>query len=327
MRGPADPEHAAVDPATLLALGAADPVWLDRRILVCRGAFLPVPVPVACLPARDLGHLALICDGGLADRVHFAWSAGLEASAAAMVAREPRPLDQVPDLLPVLAAWTAQRLGDLDLPRPEREADLIVYGEDTSGRCARVAPLALADARSVLPVLAWPRWHGSALLVLGSGPGAGLTEGQEYLVRPALPVMRLTRLPAESGMRDALRSEIAARFALLALDLSSPPLAGWPGWLRRGTAGVVRDTASGQGVSPRSAWELRRQLGVAGLRRLLTDTEPDPAGATALCAPLLAAPLRSRLAGLLNALRQGTDAELAITRAYGLDLERLVANP
>ena len=148
-----------------------------------------------------------------------------------------------------------------------------------------------------------------------------LPAGIDAVVRPLIPVVRLSG----SATGDVLRGEVAARVAIMHLDLWAPPMTGWPTWFRLGVAGVARAKGVGDGPSPRGMAEIRMRAGTSALLALLEahdGAKIDAALATAVCAPLVSVRHHARLPALLAALRQGRPAAQAVELVYGWTLNQ-----
>lgn len=303
-----------MDP-TLALVHADRPALVTTYAVVLPGTVSPTIIPLSALPpAVRAGWLIGDARAPLATRVSAALEVERVEDAWTLLRRRSAALDTDLALTRVLLAWQAHESARLALPAGR--AELIELGAAKPPDDLR---LAFGDVRRLLAALAWPRWLGPIVVVSGDDERC-MPRSALFLARPVLPVIRLS--PA--AVQPQRRPEAAAVIARLALDLSAPPPAGWPEWLREGCAEVARAVARGEGPSPRAMLARRQQVGTAGLRALLTAPTPDPALAMALCAPLLHSKRRHLFANLLDPLRHGADSETALVIAYGLTIERLL---
>lgn len=286
---------------------AASPVAASASALAWQTAGLPLVLPSAAMSAAGSVHLAMI-DGLLPidRRVAVLLAADRRAEAFALAVRDPRPLAAQGGLDRELALWAATEQARLALPATRGPA--LVVGDDQRGSALTEVRGGLTDARELLP-LPWPRWAGPLVVYLDES-GRGIPP--QGVVRPALPLLQF---PPGGD----LRARTAAAVAVLALDLSAPPAAGWPAWLRTGVGELARAKAAGEGPSPRLMRERRQAAGAAGLAALFTAPAAAPDLAGAVAAALLTPARRERFPVLLDLLRQGASGEGALRVAYGLE--------
>lgn len=312
-----------MDP-TLALIHAEPPALVTVDAALLPGMALPTIIPLGILPpAVRADWLIRDARAPIATRVAAALETDRATEAWALLRGRVEPIGTDLALTRALLAWQAKEAARLALPQGGRPSEVI---DGTGGILRSLATsdelsLALSDVRTTLSALAWPRWLGPVILVDADDVRL-LPRGDERLARPVLPLLRLS-VPAGSPRRPAA----AAAMAQLALDLSAPPSAGWPAWLRVGCAEVLRAIARGDGPGPRAMHARRQAAGPAALRALLTAAEPDPALAMALCAPLLHSKRRHAFSLLLDPLRHGSDSETAIGIAYGLTIDGLVRDP
>lgn len=308
-----------MDLLTSLTVLDQRPAVIIGEVAMLRGAAGPLAIPLACLPpAQQAAWLLARPEAPLHRRVGAALAAGLDEQAWTLVIQAAEPIGHDRRLALVLDAWSARELARLALP-PGRDAVLVVAADD-AGRQRIDDAIALGAVREMLAFLPWPRWSGPLLAVVGDAGARDPAPGRQRLVRPALPLLRVR---AQEGTTPS--EALAAGLAELVLDLTAPPAAGWPAWLRLGLMEVAKAKTRGEGPSPAAMLELRQQAGRAALARLLGDPRPDPALAMALCAPLVHSRRRHLLPNLLDLLRGGAGGEGAIRIAYGLTLDQLAS--
>jgi hypothetical protein len=304
-----------MDPAAVLLPLADQPAVITHQTAFIRGAWLPLAIPLAAVPASPRARWLLARpDLALDERVDAALAAGLDEEAWKLTIRAAVPVSGHLDL--VLGAWAARELARLQAPAAT--GAVLVLADREQGRLSLDAATAMASARDTLLHLPWPRWSGPLVVMVGTPAIHDPAPGADQATRPALPVIRLHPV-AGSTPGEAL----AARICQLALDLTAPPPAGWPPWLRIGLAEVARAKVRGEGPSPLRMLEIRQQAGVDLLRRLLSDRVPDAQLAMAVCAPLVHTRRRHLLPNLLDLLRGAGDSEGALRIAYGLTPEIL----
>ena len=303
-----------------LFICATMPVVLSAQAALLPGAWLPLPVPVAALPLpvrAQWARQAPVASRAL--RVEWLLQANAERDAWALLIQCPGPLAGEVGLEAAAMAWGERWLAEHAVPAQRsgtlvfRAGAWVLADGDWAG--------GVADGLAVLAVLPGPRWLGPLLMVAGQAGPAVLPAGSDAIIRPVAPVVRL----ATEASGDALRGEVAARVAVLHLDLWAPPATGWPMWLRLGVAGVARAKGRGEGPSPRDMAERRAQAGAQALNDLVLahdGSEVDAALATAACTPLVSVRHAARLPVLLAALRQGLGGREAVAVAYGWDVQR-----
>ena len=303
-------------PTSLTVLDQRPAVIIGETALL-RGAAGPIVIPLACLPPIQRAHWLLARpEVPLDRRVSAALTAGLVDQAWALVIQTAEPIGQDPRLVAILDAWAAHELARLALPKG-RDSLMMITADD-GNRQRLDSAIALGSVRDMLQFLPWPRWTGPVLVVIGEVGVRDPAPGKPRVVRPALPVLRV-RAQASVTPSEAL----AAALAELTLDLTAPPAAGWPAWLRLGLMEVAKAKTRGEGPSPTLMLDRRQQAGRAALATLLTDPKPEPALAMAMCAPLVHSHRRHLLPNLLDLLRGGVSGEGAIRIAYGLTLDQL----
>ena len=307
-------------PTSLTVLDQRPAVIIGDAALLC-GAAGPIIIPLACLPPVQRAKWLLTRpEIPLDRRVSAALTAGLVEQAWALVIQAAEPIGHDQRLAATLGTWSAHELARLALPggRDPLRDPLVVITADDGNRQRLDSAIALGSAREMLKFLPWPRWTGPLLVVVGDVGARDPAPGKPRVARPALPVLRVR---AQDGVTPS--EALAAAIAELALDLTAPPAAGWPAWLRLGLMEVAKAKTRGEGPSPTLMLDLRQQAGRAALATLLTDPKPDPALAMALCAPLVHSHRRHLLPNLLDLLRGGAGGEGAIRIAYGLTLDQL----
>ena len=294
---------------------ADQPAVITHQTAFLRGAWLPLALPLAAVPAGPRARWLLArSELPLDDRIDAALSAGLDEEAWKLVIRAAAPVSGRLDL--VLGAWAARELARLQAPAAN--GPVLVIADREQGRSGLDATTALVSARETVALLPWPRWSGPLLVVIGKPGARDPAPGLDLIIRPTLPVIRLSPVPG-STPGEAL----AARICMLALDLTAPPTGGWPPWLRLGLAEVAKAKARGEGPSPLRMLEIRQHAGVDALRQVLTDRAPDPQLAMAVCAPLVHTRRRHLLPNLLDLLRGAGDSEGALRVAYEFTPETL----
>jgi len=305
-----------VGPSLILLALTNGPLRLDARTAWFNGPMGPLVIPVAAVPdraARILVEYRL----PLGERVATAlrWGAVNEALRAA--ATWSGPLSADPTLDGCLRQWGQTEAARLGLAW---DAPLVAIGEDGLPRNATAEErAALSDVQDLLATLAWPRWRGPLVLVPYGVVHHAIAPGVARIVRPVLPVLR----PPPGG-----RAPLAVAIAELAMALSAPPPAGWPGWLSTGLAGCAEARALGSGIPERAMAERRAAAGPVAIRAQLDGSSlPDIGVATAVVAGLLHPTRRRRFPDLLELLRHGSDAVGAVQIAYGLSPEGLATAP
>jgi len=306
-----------MDP-TLALHHAETPALITLHAALLPGMAAPTIIPLQALPPAVRAQWVIAdAKAPLSVRVAAALDIGRNADAWALLRRRHEPITTDVALSRVLSDWLTRETTRLGLPSGRTE--MIDLSGPSPVATSDEAVLALTDVRTVLSALAWPRWLGP-VLVVGPDDARYMVPTLPCLSRPVLPVIRLEH-PAAGRRR---RADAAGILALVALDLSAPPIAGWPAWLRVGCAEVAKAVARGEGPSPRAMLARRQHAGAAAMRALFTATEVDPALAMAVCAPLLHSQRRHLLGNLLEPLRHDTDAESAIAIAYGLSIDALL---
>lgn len=303
-------------PASLTVLDQRPAVIIGETALLC-GAAGPIAIPLACLPPVPRAQWLLARpEVALDRRVGAALTAGLIDQAWTLVIQAAEPIGHDRRLAAVLDAWSVHELARLALPAGRDP--LMMITADDANRQRLDSAIALGSVREMLSFLPWPRWTGPVLVVVGDVGGRDPAPGKPRVVRPAIPVVRVR---AQDGATPS--EALAAALAELTLDLTAPPSAGWPAWLRVGLMEVAKAKTRGEGPSPALMLDRRQQAGRALLANLLTDPKPDPTLAMALCAPLVHSRRRHLLPNLLDLLRGGAGGEGAIRIAYGLTLDQL----
>lgn len=228
--------------------------------------------------------------------------------AFAVAASSAQPLGAQGGLELVLATWAAREQARLGLAATR--GPVIVVGDDVRGSLAVEVRGALDDVKVLLAPLPWPRWAGPVVVFIDKAERGIPPYG---VVRPALPLLQC----AEPG---GIRARVAGDLARLALALTVPPPAGWPGWLTAGVAEVARAKTAGEGPSPRAMRERRQAAGAAAIAALLlaAPASADPALSGALVQPLLSPDGQGHFTSLLDLLRQGASSEGALLIAYGI---------
>lgn len=303
---------AGMDPALAFVALGAPPAHADAQVLVLPGAWLPVLLPLACLPPQVRAQaLARVPDCPPAVQTDADLAIGDTAAAWAVVRSIRVPL-VAPDLVHVLSLWAAQEQAQLGLPAPLEGAAQVLSGPPDG---AAMAVKALGDVHGLLDPWPWPRWVGPLLVVGEREATQGLGEGDPFLARPVLPLVRIPHDPS--------RSAWAARLTQLSLALSAPPPQGWPPFLTLGLTRLAEARGAFQVVSPEHLHGVRAAAGAAGIATALRATNPDPELATALAAFLLHPQRRALLSSALDLLRSGATAQAMFAIAYGLDLAQV----
>ncbi len=306
-----------MDPSLALVPLSSQPPVIGEHAALQAGAFLPVVVPLPWLSNEARARWLLADDTTpLHQRVAAALEAGMTAAAWAELADRTTPFNADPTLEMTLARWAAVESARLGLPA----GAIIVLGVEPARAPAALHDVRAAyeDAANLLATLGWPRWTGATVIVVGEGERAGLAAGDEAIVRPALPIARVA---ADRPLRIAT----AGALCRLALRLSAPPATGWPPWLEIGLVGVAEAKAAGgdQRPSPLAMLAVRQQAGIERIAETLRSASPDPALATAICAPLAHSKRRWLLPNLMDALRNGVESAGAVELVYGLSAEGL----
>jgi len=307
-----------MDPTALLLALQPTPVVVDRHAVTWCGTILPLVLPLEGLRPVDRARVLLGQDAlAIELRVDAALAAGLTDEAWALIKRTPGPVTRSLGLDLALATWAAREQARLGLPGT-RDPLLVltangrpVQGLDTA--------IALATTREMLSSLAWPRWSGPVVVVVGDLGERDPLTGQQRLIRPALPLLRLGEAVAGTTRSELLCVELTR----LVLDLEAAPANGWPAWLRLGLAEVAKAKVRGEGPSPLKMLGIRQRAGAGKLAELLLDPTPDAELAGALCAPLVHTRRRHLLTNLFDLLRGGAQSAGAIQVAYGLTLQQL----
>jgi hypothetical protein len=308
-----------MEAAALLAVLQREPLLIDRHVVVMRGAFAPVILPLDGLAPGSRARLMLSHEGVPLDvRVGAALEAGLTEEAWALVMRSPGPLTRSVGLDLVLAGWAAREQARLGLPAT-RDQTLVIATTPRPPHGLESA-IAMSTTREMLAGLSWPRWSGPVVVVVGEVGERDPAPGRARIARPALPIVRLPERPAGTTHGEQLCRELTG----LMLDLEAPPTGGWPAWLRLGLMEVVQAKMRGEGPSPLRMHAIRQRAGLPAIGALLDSTTPDAELAMAVCAPLVHTRRRHLLGNLLDLLRGGAQSEGAIRVAYGLTLERLL---
>ncbi len=307
-----------MDPSLALIPLSTQPPVISEHAALLAGVFLPVVVPLPWLSAESRARWLLANDAAsLSQRVTAALAAGMTAAAWAELADRMTPANADPALELVLARWAAGESARLGLPA----GATVVVGIEPARipSATRDVRAAYEDVANLLATLGWPRWSGATVIVVGAGDHAGLAAGDDAIVRPALPIMRIA---ADRPLRVAA----AGALCRMSLRLSVPPAAGWPTWLEVGLVGIVEAKAAGgdQRPSPIAMLAVRQQAGIERIAETLRSATPDPTLATAICAPLVHSKRRWLLPNLLDALRNGVESAGAVELVYGLDAEDLV---
>jgi len=299
---------------------ATGPAVLSAQAAFLPGAWLPLPIPVAALPAplrAQWARQALVASRAL--RIEWLLQAGAERDAWMLMTQCPGPLAGEVGLDVVGMQWCSRWLNERQVP--VRSAGTLLYRVGGWVLADGAWAAGVADALAVLAPLPGPRWIGPLLLVAEQSDTMVLPNGIDAVVRPLAPALRVS----SSATGDALQGEVAALVAVLHLDLWAPPTTGWPMWLRLGVAGVARAKGRGEGPSPRDMAERRIAAGAQALSDLLTahdGGEVDAGLATAACAPLLSKRHAAAFPALLSALRRGVGGPEAVEMAYGWSLGR-----
>ncbi|HYE08529.1 MAG TPA: hypothetical protein VEL07_23675 [Planctomycetota bacterium] len=307
-----------MDPSLALSPLSSQPPEIGAHAALLGGAFLPVVVPTPWLSAECRARWLLAsADAPLALRVSAALDAGMTDAAWAELARRASSPGADPALDLALSRWAAAESARLGLSA----GPMIALGVDAGRMQAATHDLRAAhdDVAGLLAPLGWPRWSGATVVVVGAEAHAGLAVGEHAMTRPALPIVRVA-----SGR--PLRVAAAGAFCRLALRLCAPPAGGWPPWLEIGLAGIAEAKAAGgdQRPSPMAMLALRQQAGLERIAETLRSATPDPALATAICAPLAHSRRRGLLPNLLDALRNGVESPGALELVYGVTAESLV---
>ncbi len=307
-----------MDPGLAFSALPTAPVVTPSAVILA-GGWLPQAIPLAALSEGQLVGFA--ADQGLSvdQRVQLLTLAGRVDQALTLANRVARPLNREGRLELQLARWAAEEQQRLGLPTPI--GGVILVGQDAPVRW-REAIDALGDVRQELAMLAWPRWAGPVVMVVGNQPFPGLPEGDTAVVRAALPLVRMgSPTPAGTTRRQLL----IERLARLAIDRSVPPAGGWPTWIRRGIPQAIAGYREG-GLPPADTLvRLRTAAGSVAIHEALRATgEPD--GLTLpLATPWLPTGQRQRLAGLLDSVRAGVPIESALRLAGARSAEDLAA--
>jgi len=304
------------------ALSHSDhPTVLTAEVAILPGAATPLVIPLAWLPPATRARF-LLADtrAPLGARVGAALDANLPDAAWAVLRSRVEPIAGDLRLERTLDNWAAAEGLRLGLPGGQRSELYLGVADGGVVAAPNEVALGLGDVRAVLAGIGWPRWRGP-LLAVAADDQVRLGAGVARLARPALPVVRLASERPGRTRREA----VAAAALALALDLSAPPDAGWPPWLRVGLGEVVMAIARGEGPSPRAMHDRRRQAGEARIAGLLSAAQPDPALAMAVCAPLAHSNRRHLLPNLLDPLRHGADSAAALRIAYAFTPATLVA--
>ncbi len=309
-----------MDLVSALSILSRQPVQAEHGTAVLPGAWLPLVLPLTGLSPRVRADwLLALPDAPLDDRVSAALAGERVQQAWDLVIATPAPLTSIGRLDLVLSLWQAQEFARLGLPAPG--GPVLVCSDTEVPHLAEDAVSSLRLVQDLLSPLPWPRWSGPLLLVVDH-PHLDPFPGQDRLLRPAAPGLRLLAPPAGQARRELL----CAQFALLALDLTAPPRGGWPAWLGRGLAEVARAKGRDGGPSPVGMQALRHDAGAAALRAVLLSAQPDPSLAGAICAYLTHPRRRAHLANLLELLRHGIPAEGALHVAYDVTIEKLLTD-
>ncbi len=306
-------------PTSLTVLDQRPAVIIGDTALLC-GMAGPIAIPLACLPPIPRAKWLLARPETPLDcRVSAALTVGLVDQAWTLVIQAAEPIGHDRRLAAALDTWCTHELARLALA--SGRDSLLVITADDGNRQRLDSAIAFGSVREMLAFLPWPRWSGPLLVVVGDVGARDPAPGRPRVVRPALPVLHLR---AQVGVTPS--EALAAMIAELALDLTAPPTAGWPAWLRVGLMEVAKAKTRGEGPSPALMLDRRQQAGRAALATLLADPKPDPALAMALCAPLVHSRRRHLLPNLLDLLRGGAGGEGAIRIAYDLTLDQLASD-
>jgi len=302
------------------SLVGTPPHCLDGYALCWPGPFLPVVVPLACLPVRLRAQaLNASSEALLGTRVAAYLDAGEPDAAWRLLAHCTDPLTVPPGVDTALQLWGAKTLADMGLVAG-RTPVLVIASNQTSSteghRLQTEAIQALLAVQGVLATASWPRWIGQVLIVVGTQAIDGLPASTSLLIRPALPAVRIPE--------QALRGTIARRLCVLALALNAPPAGGWPAWLTIGLAEISAAKADDVLVSPHAMLLVRQAAGTTGLGAMLTTGAADPQLCMAMAAMLVHPARRSNLPSLMDLLRNGATSEGALNISYNLSLEDLV---
>lgn len=306
-----------MDPASLFLVLQPAPIVVDRNAVLYRGALVPLVLPLAGLPAATRAQILIAHEATpLEVRLSAALDAGLLEAAWSLVMRNTGQNTRTPAVDLVLATWAAREQARLALPATREPClTLTANGHPVQGLEPAIA---MNTAREMLSGLAWPRWSGPLVVVVGDLGAKDPIPGQSRLVRPALPIVRLGE---QAGMT---RSEaLCLAITNLALDLEAAPAKGWPAWLRVGLGEVVKAKMRGEGPSPLKMFAIRQRAGTGAIAELLLDAKPNAELAGAVCAPLVHTRRRHLLGNLLDLLRGGAQSAGAIQVAYGLTLQQL----
>jgi len=294
---------------------------LDGYALCWPGPFLPVLVPLACLPLRLRAQaLCANSEATLGTRVAACLDAQEPEAAWRLLAHFTDPLTVPPGVDTALQLWGAKTLADMGLVAGRAPVLVVAPAQTSSAESHRLqteASQALAAVQGVLATAAWPRWIGQVLVVVGEQPLDGLPPTSSLLIRPALPAVRIPQ--------QALRGTIARRLCVLALALNAPPVSGWPAWLSIGLAEISAARADDVLVSPHAMLLIRQAAGTSGLGAMLDAPAPDPQLCMALAALLVHPARRDHLPSLMDLLRNGATSAGALQISYNLSLDDLVS--
>ena len=259
-----------MDLGTLNSSLPPTPAEITAQVVVLRGAFVPIVLPLAGLPP-DL-RLSLVESHpglGMEARIAAAFAAGKPELAWQHLATEPQPLSAVGHVDDLLLHWSADESVRLGLP--EQRTGVEVVGTAATPPEARAEPIAdgaLALVQDILAPWPWPRWYGPVVVVVDAGDanasatsaapettalatpptpwsplrpdGTFASGGPPLLATPAL----LASFPALSSGQSTL----VARAALPLVRVSAHDD------LRAACAGAFADLALRLGAPPPQGW-------------------------------------------------------------------------
>ena len=308
-----------MDAAALFIALSTEPTVIDSHALSLRGGMTPIILPIAGLAPVTRARFIVHHDAlPLENRVAAALEVGDTESAWQLIIRSAGAANRNPALDVLLNRWAAQELARRKLTAP-RDVILLLSTNDAVRRTMDVA-IAHSTVHEMLSGIHWPRWSGPLIVVVGDMGERDPYPDQERIVRPVIPLVRMSETTPGMTPREVL----CVRMTELALALEAPPAQGWPAWLTVGLNEVVKAKMRGEGPSPIKMLSIRQTAGLKALEQLLTDEKPDAALAMALCAPLVHSRRRQLLGNLLDLLRGGAASPGAIRVAYGLTLAQLL---
>ena len=304
-----------------LAFAAAPlPPRVEEQALVVPGSFHAWAVPMAALSNDTKVALAQRLDLPIGRRVQLLLQAGHTDEALALADQETQPLAFGQPMVPGLAKWAAEEQYRLGLPPAISGLIILAPGSASNpalvpcadGRVWDAATDAMRVVQQELPMLAWPRWVGPVVLILGNQPFPGLPEGDTSRPRCALPMLRVA-----DPNRPKLKRLLTERFARLAIDRCVPPAQGWPTWLRRGLPSALAAYLDGSLPSADNLARRRSSAGSHAVEVAFDDTsEPDDL-TIALAGPWLIQVRRQRLPAVMDALRAGESGSVAVHHLLG----------